>query len=141
MPDRPAIEMLNKLLDAEQASFIQRLGEVCPFVAPSEASDHALLGRLVAAAADRRRDLVEFILQLRGAPVTPRSAPDTTSSHYVGLSFLMPRVIDAQRRLVAAYESAGPSGSSAVDALIGRHLADLRRHLAELEKLGPACRP
>jgi len=134
MANERAIEILNKLLDAEHLSFIQRLSEACPFVSGPEASQWAMVGEMVAAAEARQRELTQLILKLRGSPVPPRRAADTTSIHYVKLSFLMPKIIAAVRELVQLYTSAGRTGNADADSLVGRSLADHKRFLAEIER-------
>jgi hypothetical protein len=141
MANERTIEILNKLLDAEHVSFFQRLAEACPFVSASEATTWATVCDMVAAAGARRRELTEMIVKLRGSPVPPRRAADTTSIHYVNLSFLMPKIAAAMRELVELYASAGRTGKAEADALIARSLAEQKRYLAEIEKLGSQSAP
>jgi hypothetical protein len=134
MADERAIEILNRLLDAEQASFIQRLGEACPFVSAAEVATWAVVGELAAASARRQGELTQVILELRGSPVPPRRSADTTSIHYVKLSFLMPKIIAALRDLIGEYASAGRTGYAEADAVIAGGVAEYKRYLAEISK-------
>jgi hypothetical protein len=131
----PAIETLNRLLDAEHGNVVHRLGESNPFVTWPAAADRAIVEKTVADVRRHQHELVEMILSLRGAPIPPRYPTSTGSVHYLKLSFLMPQVIAGLRQLVKTYESAGSTGRPQADALIARILADHKRHLAELEKL------
>jgi bacterioferritin (cytochrome b1) len=135
MSNEAAINTLNRLLDAEHASFAQRLGEASPFVDDSQTAAGALVDRMVAATQDHQHQLSETILALRGAPALRRRMGDSGSMHYLELSFLLPKAIAAQRDLIRVYESAGRTGDSTADELIGRILATHQAHLAELEAL------
>jgi hypothetical protein len=136
MADERAIEILNKLLDAEHVSFMQRLSEACPFVNVAEAAQWAKVTGMLTAAAARQRELTELIIKLRGSPVPPRRFAETTSIHYVNLSFLMPKIAAAVRDLVQAYASAGRTGTAEADAFIARGLAEQKRHLADVDLPG-----
>jgi hypothetical protein len=144
MSHQNAVDTLNELLGAEFASLIPRLGEAAPRVTWPATEDQALLRRVLADAQTHQRELTQLILKLRGSPNPPRYAAETGGVHYVKLSYLMPEVIESMRRLIAAYETAGPTGSVEADALIARHLAEYQRHLAGLERLhtgGAAATP
>lgn len=135
MSNQSAVDTLNALLGAEFASLIPRLGEASPFVTWPAAEDQALLRRMITDAQTHQRDLTQLILKLRGSPNPPRFSSEAGGVHYVKLSYLMPEVIEGVRRLIAAYESAGSTGSAEADSLIARQLADYQRHLAALERL------
>ncbi len=129
-----AVDMLNDLLGAEFVSLIPRLGEASPFVTWPATEDQALIRRMLADAQTHQRELTKLILKLRGSPNPPRYDADTGGLHYVKLSHLMPEVIESVRRLVAAYGSAGATGSTDADTLIAQHLKTYQQHLAHLEK-------
>jgi len=138
MPDQnasTAVDTLNDLLGAEFVSLIPRLGEASPFVTWPATEDQALIRQMLADAQTHQRELTQLILALRGSPNPPRYDAEVGALHYVKLSYLMPEVIESVRRLIAAYESAGPTGSAEADALIARHLKTYQQHLAHLEKL------
>ena len=138
MPDQNAqnaVSMLNDLLGAEFGSLIPRLAEASPFVTWRATEGQALIRRMLADAQTHQRELTLLILELRGAPNPPRYDADTGSLHYVKLSHLMPEVIESVRRLIAAYQSAGPTGSAEADTLIARNLKTYQQHLTRLEKL------
>lgn len=131
----PAIETLNRLLDAEYGNLVHRLGESSPFVTWPAAADRAVVEKIVGDVRRHQHELVEMILALRGAPVPPRYPTSMGGVHYLKLSFLIPQVIAGMRQLVKLYESAGSTGRPQADALIARILTDHKRHLAELERL------
>jgi hypothetical protein len=130
-----AVDILNRLLAAESGSLIHRLRESNPFVNTRAASDHAIVGKMIADVQRHRHELVEMILSLRGAPAPPRYATELGGVHYLKLSFLMPQVIADTRELVKTYESAGSTSYPETDALIAQILADHKRHMADLERL------
>jgi len=138
MSDQQAVDILNKLLDAENMSFVARLSEASPFAAPSETSQYLLISRLAAEARLRRQRLTNLILKLRGSPTPPRRAIDTTALHYMNVAHLLPRVAAALRDLAGAY-SAARTGDVDADSLIGSHLTELRRCVVDVEKLAPAA--
>ncbi|MBN2562995.1 MAG: hypothetical protein JXQ75_18890 [Phycisphaerae bacterium] len=135
MPDEQAIDVLNRLLEAEFASLVPRLGEANPFVSWPEAEGRTVIERLVADSEAHRGDLAGMILRLRGAPVSPRRSMTWGSVHYMKLAHLVPDIVAAVRELIEAYESAGPTGNEGAAALVAGILADHKRQLAELEKL------
>ncbi len=130
-----AVDILNELLEAECGNLIHRLGESNPYVSRSAAVDHAVVERMRADVERHRRELIDMILSLRGSPAPPSYPTALGGVHYLKLTFLMPQVIASVRGLVRTYESVGSTGRPQADALIGRILADHKRHLAELEKL------
>lgn len=135
MPDQSSIDILNRLLAAEYESLVPRLAQADPFVSMPAAGDRAMLVRMAADSRAHERGLIELIIRLRGAPVPRRFAMQSGGVHYVGLSHLIPALIEDLRRLVAAYESVGTSGVAEADALIGRFLDEHRRHLSILETM------
>jgi len=142
MPDEQTIDVLNRLLEAEEDSFISRLGEAAPYVDKSAMAGRTLVERMVADHSSHKRGLVEMILKLRGAPATPRRSIVTGGMHYIDLIHLVPDAIAGARKLVETYESvAGDSSNAEVSTLVARHLEDHRRHLAELEDLHSSQEP
>ena len=135
MSDEQTIEILNRLLQAEYANLIPRLGEGEPFVGLPAVQGRAVLARLVADGEVHQRDLAELILRLHGAPISPRRSMASGNIHYIDLTHLLPDIVAAVRELVETYESAGNLGHAEAIALIARSLADHQRNLAELENL------
>lgn len=135
MSEQYDVDVLNRLLAAEYESLVPRLAQSDPFVSMPTAGDRAMLERMAKNARAHERDLIELILRLRGAPVPRRFATRSGGVHYVGLSHLIPALIEDLRRLVATYESAGMTGAAEADTLIGRIGAEHRRHLSTLESM------
>lgn len=130
-----AVDILNRLLDAECGNLICRLGEANAYVSWPAAVDHAIVEKMLADVERHRREMIDMILSLRGSPAPPRYATALGGVHYLKLSFLMPQVVASVRQLVKTYESVGSTGRPQADALIARILTDHKRHRAELEKL------
>lgn len=133
--NQTAVEKLNRLLRAEYASLVHRLGEADPYVSWTSAADRALIERMVADERDHARELTNMILELRGAPAPPTFDTASAGAHFLQLDYLMPQVIASKRRLVVLYESTGPTGDPRADALVARILAEHRRHCEELVRL------
>ncbi len=136
MSDQQAVDTLNKLLDAENMSFVTRLGEACPFAASSEALEQTLIASLAADGRLRRERLTELILKLRGSPTPPRRAIDTSSLHYMDVAHLVPRVAASLRDLVSAYTAAARTDSPEATVLVARYLDELKKSLLNLEAAG-----
>ncbi len=135
MPESHSIDTLNRLLAAEYQGLVPRLAQADPFVSMPAAGDRALLLRMAADGRAHERDLIEMIIRLRGAPVPRRFATESGGVHYIGLSHLIPLLIEDLRRLVAVYESAGATGTAEADALTARFLHDYRGYLKTLETM------
>ncbi len=129
-----AVDVLNRLLQAEYHSLVPRLAEVRPFVDWDDAELRALVERLTADAETHIRDIAEAIIQLRGAPVTPRRCIMSTGMHYIQLEIIIPDVIADIRKMIDTYKAVGQTGNADADTLIANILADHKQHLADLEK-------
>jgi hypothetical protein len=130
-----AVTILNRMLRVEYGSLLCRLTDANPYITWNSAQDALLVGQMCADESQALGELVTAILDLRGAPV-PRNYPISTGGvHFLSLDFLMPQVIASKKALVAAYESAPPTGIPFADALKARILDQHRRHLAALQRL------
>ncbi len=136
--DDQAVDVLNRLLQAEFHSLVPRLAEVRPFVNWDDAEAHVLIERLTADAEARRRDIATAVMRLRGIPVTPRRCIMSTGMHYIRLDHIIPDIIADIREMIETYNSVGKTGNADADALIARILADHKQHLSELENRGTA---
>ena len=129
------VDGLNRLLRAEYGSMLFRLHEASPHVTWTSAGDRLLIDRMMNDERTHERELIDAILDRRGAPA-PRNFPTNTGEvHYLDLTYLMPQVLASKRELVRIYESAGNTGDPAADALRSRILDNHRRHLAGLDRL------
>lgn len=135
MTDPQTLDTLNRLLAAESGSLLARMPGVDPYTTLVTAEDRRLLDDLRRDVERHKLDIVRLIYDLRGVPDFPPPDPRVAGFHYVDLARLMPLVIGSLQSLIAAYESAGATGHRDADALVARHLADYRRHLATLQKM------
>ncbi len=135
MTDPRTLNALNRLLAAEAGSLIARLAAASPYTPLLAADDRRELDLMQRDLESHKRDIIDLIYDLRGVPVFPPPDPRVGGFHYVDLRRLMPFVLDNVRQLIGVYEKAGGTGHRETDALIARHLANYRRHLATLEKL------
>lgn len=132
------IEILNELLAAETAGLIARLRTASPFVDWTGTEENEVVGRILRDQARNAEILTQEILRLEGAPEP--SLPDTTTAdlHYLDLAFLLPKILDSQRKIVDLYQSALAELSGehlATTRCISDLLAEHRRYLSELEAL------
>ena len=79
-----------------------------------------------------------------GETPTPCTADvQTTSMHYVELNYMMTRVIQSKRHLLAFYEqnSAAVSASAEASALVARIIDRHKSHLAQLNEMTGSLEP
>lgn len=128
---------LNRLLVSMGRSLLQYVGEAWPWTSASEQDVRTKLDELVA----RQRSQVARISQLlerRDCVIDFGTYPtDYTDLHYVALDYLLVHLVENQRSVVAAIESAQRAASEVNDIqdLLKQVLADQRECLAELEAL------
>lgn len=133
MPD--AVSILNRLLNAEHSSLVNRLREAGPFVSQATAKERLVVDEMLADETNHERGLAELIIWLRGTPDPGVVPTEVGGLHYLTLSFLMPHIIASKESLIRAYESAGSTGVARVDDFKNRCLEDHRRHLQELRRI------
>jgi len=131
------IRVLNRLLLAEYASLIPRLGEATYFVSWASADEAQLLSQMVAEECEHVAWLTEAILDLRGAPAPRRFDTATANIHYCELHSLIPRILADRQRLIDVYQSAIPAlgGLGKATQVAGRILARHREHLNKLQTM------
>lgn len=78
--------------------------------------------------------LVEAIVEHRGTPVSPVPDPRTGSVHYIDLRYLLPRIVQDERRVLRACESAAERVAEGPAVRLIARIAD--RHQRHLEELG-----
>jgi len=133
MPD--AVSILNKLLNAEHSSLVNRLREAGPFVSQATAKERLVVDEMLADETNHERGLAELIIWLRGTPDPGVVPTEVGGLHYLTLSFLMPQIIASKEALIRAYETAGSTGIPRVDEFKNRCLENHRRHLQELRRI------
>ena len=133
------VGILNDLLEIECASTITRLGEAKPFIAGAEAHQADRLERIVADNAEHARLLSETIQQLDGVPRPPRRDTRRTSVQYLGLPYLLPRIVaEEQAALEACRAAAGRVAHEDAAAVLTRITRRHEQRLAELQAMSAA---
>ena len=135
--DSSTIRILNDLLDTEGGSLLARLNEAPPFVHWAGADDGPLLQQIAADQLEHQRRLTETIVALGGVPRTPGGNMSSAASHYLDLSYFLPRLVAEKRQLIEACRRAAeqvdaPSAGNTIDELLTRHKAHLEQ-LATLQ--------
>ncbi len=145
MDQEALVAQLNDLLNLEFGGLLGRLDQLHPFVEWADAVAIPVFRRIVADEGLARRRLTEAIEAEGGVPRPPR--PDLSSArvHYLDVRYLLPLLIDEQRRRVAAYEAVAgriPSdrpSAPIVSALLAQHRAHLEQLETLAQRLGPAA--
>ncbi len=130
--NRQTIAGLNDLLALEHASHLSRLREAETYVSWPVAGLVDELRRIVAEDADHERWLVEEIYRLGGAPRPRRLDIRTAGDHYVDVNYLMPKIIDEERRLARAYAQGGGAAAGQTARLLAAIQSRHERHAEEL---------
>lgn len=140
MADNPStIDVLNELLAAHKRSLLLRVMETSPFVSPADAALADTLRHIIAEETEHADWLVEAVVERGGSPVSALPDPRTASIHYVDLCYLLPRIVQDERRILRASEAAAerikdPAARELVTRIAERH----RRHLDALGAALPA---
>jgi hypothetical protein len=131
------IDVLNTLLQAEQDSIIGFMGDGSPYLGRAAAEVRKPLQEMVDSNHRNARELYELIDRLGGIPIERRLATQDQYLAYLSFQFLLPRLIEAMRLIVARYEGAVAALGDIADAtteIVHRHLTEHRRELAVLER-------
>lgn len=129
------INALASLLDAEQNSVFRFMGEGSPYLSRATAEIRKPLAEMVAAGQERVMALASEIEQLGGIPSPSSIEPEEQYLAYLTFAYLLPRLIDAKKRIIEQYERAIPSLRSApadVMSLVQSYLSQHRKDLATL---------
>ncbi len=129
--------ILDRLSHAEQRSMLPRLRESVVFVSWASADDAGAVAGMIEEEREHVAWLVEMILDLGESPTPCTADVQTTSMHYVELNYMMPRVIQSKRNLIAFYEqnAAALSTSAEASALVARITERHQSHLAKLHQM------
>lgn len=126
---------LTDLLDATGRGLLQYFGDVPPWTAADEADTRTTLTRLVASQQDSVADVAELLADRHADAELDAYADDLTRWNDLAFGFLIGRIVEDQRGVVAAADSA----LAACGPVAGRVLRGVREreagHLAELERL------
>ncbi len=116
---------------------LPRLRESVVFVSWASADDADAVAGMVEQEREHVAWLVEMMVGLGESPTPCTADVHTTSMHYVELNYMMPRVIQSKRHLLAFYEqnSAAVSVSAEASALVARITERHKSHLAQLNEM------
>ena len=140
MIDAPTQALLQDVLRRESLALLQYIRDAFPWTSLEEQEAWPKLRRVVEEEAHALAELGQFLARRRvPLPYVGAFPMDFTTINFVSLDFVVPRLLDEQRREVAALEAdlARVSDPEAREQL--RRLLDLkRRHLPVLEGLASA---
>ncbi|MBI1825485.1 MAG: hypothetical protein HY287_10020 [Planctomycetes bacterium] len=125
------IDLLNELLSVEQANYAARLVESTVYVGSDSMQADRVVERMARTNREHCEQLTDLILDLGGSPTPRRFDTITADLHFQDLAFLLPRLIEYQKGLVAKYEeivprlSMIPRAQSLAARILERHQRDL----------------
>ena len=128
---------LDRLSHAEQRSMLPRLRESVVFVSWASADDADAVAGMIEQEQEHVAWLVEMMSGLGESPTPCTADVHTTSIHYVGLNYLMPRVVQSKRNSIAFYEqnAAAVSRNAEASALLARITERHKSHLDQLNEM------
>ncbi len=137
MADEAIIEILNELLHHESRSLLPRLKESTVFVTWASAGDHRDVSVMIEEEMEHRTWLAEAIYDLGGEPVPVSPDIRTSNFHYLGLSYLLPKVLEDRKRSLAIDESAAEQVASNERAarVVAEIISRKHRHVERLSEL------
>ena len=140
MIDAPTQALLQGILRRESLSLLQYIRDAFPWTSLEEQGAWPKLRHVVDEDAEGIAELGRFLARRRvPLPYVGMFPVDFTSINFVSLDYVLPRLLDEQRREAAALEAdlarvADPEAHAQLQRLL-----DLkRRHLADLEGLAAA---
>lgn len=146
--DRAAlIDRLNSLLAAERAGMLSYLPHSTAFTSWGTAYQEQELRRMVRENDEHIAWLIETITTLHGGVGPSARSPRCAELNYQDLRFVLPRVLDDEKKLVATYEAALPMLASEPKAVATasrilqrhrEHVAQMSRFLAQIERTASA---
>ncbi len=140
MIDLHTQQLLQDILRRESRSILAYVAEAYPWTTSTEEKTWAELQRLIAAEREAVASLGRFLVRRRiPPPYLPPYPAHFTTLNFLALDFLLPRLVEQERRSIADLERdraalKDPAAQAEVDKL----LALKRQHLARLEELAAA---
>ena len=130
--------MLNRLLHVLCRSLPMYLRDARPWSGPGQQPIQRAIDNLVGDQQMYAQRVAEAIAELDGGPDPGRFPMEFTAIHDLSLDFLLQKVIERQRRDLAAIErcAADLAGAPSLHALAEEILGNARGHLEILEKEG-----
>jgi hypothetical protein len=137
MMDARTQVLLQDLVRRASRSMLQYVGEAYPWTADTEADLLANVHNVIAEEEQAVEGLAAFLRKKRVSIGYLGSYPQNfTNLNFVSLDYLMPRLLDWQRKWVGVLEKdAAQIGETEASAEVAILVAIARRHLGELEKL------
>lgn len=131
------IAVLNELLVRERDALSLRLFESTVFISRLSIDSSRVARSIVARAEDHTSKLVQLILDLDGSPRPPKNSISSADLHYQELNFVLPRLAEDQKRLLAAYRRGAElvGEHQGASALVAEIAADHERSIADIERL------
>jgi len=136
-------DVLNGVLILLRRSLLQYAAEAWPWTGSGAEGPRAEIDRLIAAQAERVRQLAD-LLDSRRWTIDFGAYPDFTDLHYLSLNFVLPHLVENERTIVRELELALPAcaGDSEGTALVAAILSEESQALLELQRLaGPHPSP
>jgi rubrerythrin len=140
MMDSRTQAVLQGVLRRESLSLLQYVSEAFPWAGPEDREALAKFRQVTAEDRESLGELRRFLAREKIMPSFIGSFPQSfTSLGFVSLQYLLPRLVDAQRRDIAALErDVAELTDAEAKALVQKLLDRKRRHLTELESISPA---
>jgi bacterioferritin (cytochrome b1) len=138
MNSSEAVEVLNRLLHVLCRSLPMYLRDARPWTGPGQPRAQQAIDNLVRDQHMYAQRVAEAIAELEGGPDPGRFPIEFTAVHDLAIDFLLQKVIEQERRDLAAIErSAADLGSTpSLRSLAEEILGNARGHLEILEKEG-----
>lgn len=147
MDTRRIVDILNDLLAMETGSCVARVREAGHYVSWPAAGKMGALREMIEEDSVHERWLIDEMQRLDGSPRPRALGIRTAGGHYLDAEYLIPTMIDEERRLVAAYrraQSMVPSDATTtlrmLAGILARHEAHANR-LAETDSPKPDAAP
>lgn len=137
MIDHQTEALLQAIVQREGRSLLSYIGDACPWGTSRDVTALATLRQLVATENKAVAALGRYLVRRHLMPPYLGSYPaDFTTLNFVSLEYLVPRLVEAQRRDLAELERDASAISDAEShAEVEKLLAVKRRSLAGLEEL------
>lgn len=132
-------EVLNQVLVVMGRSLLQYSADAWPWTGSHSSASRTAVEALMAEQKTRVGQLAD-LLDNRGWTIDFGVFPDFTDLHFLSLDFVLPHLVENERRVVNEIEAALPQCSSDPEgaALLSEFLPGERAVLSKLEEL---CRP
>ena len=141
MDTRRIVDILNDLLAMETGSCVARVREAGHYVSWQAAGKMGALREMIEEDSAHERWLVDEMQRLAGSPRPRTLGIHTAGSHYVDAEYLIPTIIDEERRLVAAYRRAQSMVPSDATTTLRMLAGILARHEAHTNRLAETDSP